>query len=310
MSTDIPDALDQWTFELIEKLIEEGTLENERLDFKANLPEANVLSCLVCSYANAKGGFIVLGVKERNKRFFIEGIENDIEISHKFGQKLRVHPPIDYEIPKIIEIAGSSKVLVVFRIEPSSLTPHIPLNMSSPTFYKRTNQGNEYMRYDEIKEAFTKSTDVLRSIHDASARILYQETRKKKYFIPRILSYYDRFLKSYETLKSAIRSYRSEPSELLERRVSYSADNAKGQLEAFMYVAKEDIKPILDSLNNPRVQDKFPFMMEFYKPDLVYFFSNVNPRSSEIWNEIKHIDEWVEGMEFEINELKAELDDQ
>lgn len=62
--------------------------ESDRHDFKFNLSDADNLTKISCAFANTKGGFIVLGVKDSNLRFNIKGIDEDKELAHKFGSKI------------------------------------------------------------------------------------------------------------------------------------------------------------------------------------------------------------------------------
>jgi hypothetical protein len=97
-----------------------------------------------------------LGVKEKGSRFCVEGIDNDKELSHKFGQKLRAIPTINPSLPKIISIPNSPKVLAVFHIPFSEEGPHVPRDEQRMIFWKRTNKGKEYMSYEEIRMAFQR----------------------------------------------------------------------------------------------------------------------------------------------------------
>jgi hypothetical protein len=85
----------------------------------------------------------------------IEGIQDDKELAHKFGQKIRARsiPTIDFELPKIIPIPNSGKVLAVFHVPLSSERTHMSL-CQDQGFWKRTNKGNDVMTYDEIRMSF------------------------------------------------------------------------------------------------------------------------------------------------------------
>ena len=99
--------------------------------------------------------FIVLGVKDSNLRFNIKGIDEDKELAHKFGSKIiNAQPSIDFDLPKIICIPDSQKVLAVIHIPLSDERPHIPSPPEKRIFWKRTNKGNVEMIYDEIRMSF------------------------------------------------------------------------------------------------------------------------------------------------------------
>jgi len=151
----IPNKLNEWSLEIIKELIEKIISESDRHDFKKDIPDAETLTKICCSFANSKGGFIILGVKENNSAFEIVGIDNDKELAHKFGQKINANPTIEYTLPKIISIPDSEKVIAIFEIPLSSERPHIPdISPDKRLFQKRTNKGNDYMSYEEIKFSF------------------------------------------------------------------------------------------------------------------------------------------------------------
>lgn len=151
-----PDNLHDWDFYKIKHLIDIGYNESINLDFKYNLPGGDTLTKLCCAFANTEGGFIIFGVKENKNKFDIVGIDHDKEISHKFGQKLNCIPKIIFPTPKFIAIPETKKFLVVFYIPKNLGKPNIPTPKEKRIFWKRTNQGNDYMDYHEIERMFTK----------------------------------------------------------------------------------------------------------------------------------------------------------
>lgn len=151
----IPKNLTDWTYDSIKDLIDKNICESDMHDFKYDLPNADTLTKICCSFANTKGGFVIFGIRENNKHFEIMGIEEDKEIAHKFGQKLHAMPTIYFELPKTIKIPDSDKVLIAFYIPLSPERPHISnIKEGGRLFYKRTNKGNDYMTYEEIKMSF------------------------------------------------------------------------------------------------------------------------------------------------------------
>lgn len=151
----IPNSLNEWTFETVKELVDKKINESDRHDFKKDIPDSETLTKICCAFANTKGGFIILGVKENNGSFEISGIANDIEFAHKFGQKIKANPTIEFSLPKIINIPDSPNVLAVFEIPFSPERPHVPDHAPDKRlFQKRTNKGNDYMTYEEIKLSF------------------------------------------------------------------------------------------------------------------------------------------------------------
>lgn len=150
----IPDRLEDWTFEVVKELARLGQTETDRHDFKSRLPDVDNLTKECCSFANSKGGFIVIGVKQRGNRFIVEGMDPDPEIATKFGHKIRADPTIPFPPPHLLSIPKSQKVLYVFHIPRSSERPHIPSAQDKRVFWKRTNTGCEQMTLEEIRAEF------------------------------------------------------------------------------------------------------------------------------------------------------------
>lgn len=73
--TTIPEKLENWNLEIINKLTTYPDIESETFDFKS---EASDLSKHVCAMANTSGGFIVLGVEE---------LKNNLQKPTKFEKK-------------------------------------------------------------------------------------------------------------------------------------------------------------------------------------------------------------------------------
>jgi hypothetical protein len=158
----IPANLNDWNYDIIQKLGDNNITESDRHDFKAKLSKSDSipkksLPKIVSSFANSKGGFILFGIKEIGNSFIIEGLKRDKEISKKFGDQLkRIEPSVYFESPKDIEIPNSNKVIYIFYIPLSPERPHITMNDNTPIFYKRTNSGCELMSYNEIKVEFQR----------------------------------------------------------------------------------------------------------------------------------------------------------
>lgn len=77
----VPNTLEDWTYEVVKELVAIGQIETDRHDFKFNFSEADSHTKLCCSFANSRGGFIVVGVKQKSGRFILEGSDPDPEIA-------------------------------------------------------------------------------------------------------------------------------------------------------------------------------------------------------------------------------------
>jgi len=155
MSIEIPQTLEQWTYSRIEDLVNNNVNESETHDFKSDVPDSIELTKDCCAFANTKGGFIILGIKEARQRFVIAGIDNDNDLANKFGKKTNALPTNpEFKLGNFINIPESDKVLAVIHIPKSRYRPHIPSPKDKGIFWKRTNTGNEQMTYEEIRESF------------------------------------------------------------------------------------------------------------------------------------------------------------
>lgn len=68
-------------------------------DFKADIPKGEGLTKDCCALANTKGGFIVLGIRTKDRQIEIMGIENSSELRNRFGKKINAIPTIDFGLP-------------------------------------------------------------------------------------------------------------------------------------------------------------------------------------------------------------------
>jgi len=161
----IPTILNDWTYEVITDLTVNGQNESNIHDFKKDLPETETLTKLCCAFANTNGGFIVIGVTEVNGHWSICGIENSLEVAHRFGQKLKANPTINFSLPKVISIPNCQKIIAVIEIPKSFNGPHVPdISPEKRIFFKRTNKGNDFMTYEEIKYKFSNYYEKLEKL--------------------------------------------------------------------------------------------------------------------------------------------------
>ncbi|MCD4656643.1 MAG: ATP-binding protein [Planctomycetes bacterium] len=166
MTVNIPTKLDDWTYEVIRELAENYGIETDTFDFKLDLPDSFNLTKTCCSFANTKGGFVIIGVGQRNGKFEIKGIVKNSEIARDFGHKIKSNPTIYYSAPLPIEIPNEKeKLIYVFEIPLSPERPHIVDSSDKRTFYKRTNTGCEQMTYEEIRMSFLNYQERRRKIN-------------------------------------------------------------------------------------------------------------------------------------------------
>ena len=151
---EIPERLDGWTVEVIERLAAEGRSETDLFDFKAGLQPPTQQTKTCCAFANGRGGFLVYGVSEHGGKWEVEGLEPDREFTAKFGARIRADPSIQYPPPRTIPIPGTQRVLHVVQIPRSPARPHLPTVKDERVFWKRTNVGCEQMTIEEVRAEF------------------------------------------------------------------------------------------------------------------------------------------------------------
>jgi hypothetical protein len=305
--------LEEWTYAKIEEIVDKNLIESRLFDFKGNLPDSERLSVLACGFANTVGGFLILGVVEKGLYFMIKPIPFDKEIANKFGQKLKAEPPIDFDVVTV-DVPRSSNKLVVFHIPESHSKPHRTMTEGKQIFWKRTNEGNVPMTFEEIKEAFQHNlkneTEQLRRlsnevfINEASRRL-----RLKKYYIPRIVKYYDRFEKKYKDFKKFCFDSRSDPDQIQQRRFELVTQNLTNLLKSFVYVATEDFKTIFNIVDNPNLQDKFILMITTCANDFECTLSKIYLGSNYLANDFQDLDSTIEFIDARIQDLKDEIEE-
>ena len=94
----VPQTLDAWNLEIIQKIVDHRIPELDFFDFKKQLPHAKDedgkkrLRKEICAFANSSGGFLIFGVTDASElsigmsfRNRIVGMEADEEFLSKFG---------------------------------------------------------------------------------------------------------------------------------------------------------------------------------------------------------------------------------
>lgn len=122
--------LSRLTTEDLQALLDEGAIENIRLEFKRLVPSKEELLKKISAFANTFGGFIIVGAAEegsRGKLHTIAGVEPQSDykqqvITHAFAG---AYPPINVEVSDAIESPSDpSKVCYIIHVPISDLAPH------------------------------------------------------------------------------------------------------------------------------------------------------------------------------------------
>src|SRR5260221_8386060 len=92
-----------------------GQPESELLEYKAVLPPAATVAQLIASFANSKGGTIVLGVIEEGKSVIVNGLSDEfraVQITRKAIDLLSPPPAVTYDY-----ISHQGKRLFVIHVK-------------------------------------------------------------------------------------------------------------------------------------------------------------------------------------------------
>lgn len=100
----------------VEQLI--GQTKSEKIEYKAVLPPSRVMAQIISSFANAEGGYLILGVLElKDGSIEVNGLSEDFHantITHKALDLLVPQPRVNYQY-----ISFNDKKLYVVRVEKS-----------------------------------------------------------------------------------------------------------------------------------------------------------------------------------------------
>lgn len=136
-----------------------GVRENEYLEFKSEFSKEGKGGEKFCkeftAFANTYGGFLVLGIKEKDDYATeIVDVRDAKKVRNQIYDILKsgVQPIIPGIDDRIIDISddGNNKKVIVFDIPKSPLAPH-QMNIRK-IFYRRNKRSADPMNYIEVKE--------------------------------------------------------------------------------------------------------------------------------------------------------------
>ena len=193
----LPINLDAWNFESVVGIVGKYEYEPGSFDYKGILASARTdpskdefnasLRRTVCSMANADGGFILFGVRDREQQVNspderIVGIPLKGDLRKIFSEKIAtLQRPVYFTAsPKAIALPTDSQrgVFVVY-IPQSQLRPH--MDVSTGCFYRRGEGGKaDRMNFYEVREQMMYTEDRLRRVILLRLEIAqYQELIRK-----------------------------------------------------------------------------------------------------------------------------------
>lgn len=161
----IPRTLKDWSTSNVIELLRRGMFENEAFDYKQSLPHPKDengkrrLRRVCCAFANTQGGFIVFGISDDRSKSPEErllGIEPNLDFPQQFGNYPKIcHPSIEWNFLNPALVLPSGNVLHIIEIPKSWKAPHATGDRDTGwCFIKRTNQGDEGMTIEEVRQIF------------------------------------------------------------------------------------------------------------------------------------------------------------
>lgn len=147
----------------------------------------------VSAFSNTSGGWIVLGVVQKGKKFFIEGLENPEKIESDFLNILRNGEKFNHVLTaKCEKFVFNSKTVLAFHI-PSSSSKPIYFN-SIKNSYIRSGSGDRKATESEIASMFREQAFGVRSEQpiDGTDISFFNESSLKSYkaHVEKINSYF------------------------------------------------------------------------------------------------------------------------
>src|SRR6266702_3731711 len=193
----LPINLDAWNFESVVGIVGKYEYEPGSFDYKGILASARTdpskdefnasLRRTVCSMANADGGFILFGVRDREQQVNspddrIVGIPLKGDLRKIFSEKISpLQRPIYFNAsPKAIVLpTDSQRGIFIVLVPQSQLRPH--MDVSTGCFYRRGEGGKaDKMNFYEVREQMMYTEDRLRRVTLLRLEIAqYQELIQK-----------------------------------------------------------------------------------------------------------------------------------
>lgn len=158
----VPQRLEDWTLDDVKRLAADASSENRDFEFKsaAVLKDpggAGTISKQVSAFANARGGFLILGVTDRPPRR-LEGVEVSSELAKHLNDRIQVEPHVEYPTPRLLE-AENGRHIIVLHIPEGREGPYASIVDGIPRFYVRTHSGAEPMNWVQIRDAMVRADE-------------------------------------------------------------------------------------------------------------------------------------------------------
>jgi hypothetical protein len=129
------------------------------------------------------------------------------------------------------------------------------------------------MKPHRIMERILTEVKIIRDTTEVKQR----EDRKKKYYLHRISSNISRIIKNLTTLANLVDKYSDYPPPKDWQIVRYSANRSRKQTEEIVKKIVLDFTQIIDSVENPRLADKFGANNLYYTLYLIDAILKIDP---------------------------------
>ena len=170
--------LDDITYNDIIRLQEEQIDESDILDYKEDFQKEDEIIKHVCAFANARGGYLVFGIKaskDGGHPTAIGGISNNKIRKEKIENLMlsNIVPRLDVKI-KTVAMPNTENSILLVQIPDSYNKPHY--NQKNNKFYKRYNFQSNEMTEQEIADSYRRRF----SSHDQVEQYVNRLFKKQK----------------------------------------------------------------------------------------------------------------------------------
>lgn len=236
--------------------------ESEVLEYKAVLPPSKIIAQIICSFANTRGGVLILGVSEI-AGLKVSGLSEDFRatsITHKAIDLLSIKPVVDYGY---VEYQG--KKLFAIKVEKSKT----PISLEGKIFVRR---GERIIQTNQTHNIFKPGGYSRISSVNISIESLKNKSTDSKL---KMLEHYQSVLKMMDNLKELLYpelpniNTKSKEGRVLSRILFTSmVDNFETYLSDILfeiYLAKpetlksEQLVKVEDVLNCADIQEFITF---------------------------------------------------
>jgi len=161
MSEIYPQKVADWSYNVIQKLIDLNYEEDQYIEYKETLrPPRNIsnrrewkadLEHEFCALANANGGFIIFGIKEEDDKKKAIGLPKEKDLDLVITELVKHTTPLVSFEPKSIGIPNSDKVILAVKVNESN---NKPVSSSRSAYYIRIGSSKQPIPRNLLMDLF------------------------------------------------------------------------------------------------------------------------------------------------------------